>query len=75
MAMVASVIKIAVLAAVLTCVGTVKPMPNIGATQATSDSKAARLQCRMYFGCAPAYRLAVGTERQCQGAPLRGDGT
>jgi hypothetical protein len=53
MAMIASLTKIAVLAAVLTCVGAVKPMPSTGSTRAVSDSKPAHLQCRMYFGCAP----------------------
>ena len=64
MAMIASLIKIAILAAVLTCVGAVKPMPTIGSTQAMSDSKPTHLQCRMYFGCAPTGRLAVGTAQR-----------
>jgi hypothetical protein len=53
MPMIASPIKIAALAAALLCVGAVKPMSDSASTQMSSESKAPRLQCRIYFGCTP----------------------
>jgi hypothetical protein len=64
MPMIASLIKIAALAAALLCVGAVKPMSDDGPLQAASESKSPQLQCRIYFGCTPSARAAATTTRQ-----------
>ncbi len=51
MPVLATLIKVATLATVLTFVGAVKPMPD---KSLASEAKPAHLQCRLYFGCAPA---------------------
>jgi hypothetical protein len=53
MPMIASLIKIAALAAALLCVGAVKPMSDSASTRASSETTPSRLQCRIYFGCTP----------------------
>lgn len=64
MPMIVSPIKIATLAAALLCVGAVKPMSDSASTQVSSEAKAHRLQCRIYFGCTPSAQAAAGTARQ-----------
>jgi hypothetical protein len=64
MPMIASLIKIAALAAALLCVGVAKPMSDGASTQVSSESKAPRLQCRIYFGCTPSAFTATGTAGQ-----------
>ena len=64
MPMIASLIKIAALAAALLCVGAVKPMSDGATTQVSSESKPSRLQCRIYFGCTPSAYAAAGTAQQ-----------
>jgi hypothetical protein len=58
MPLVASLIKIAVLALPLLCI-------NIGPLKARIEtagfSKAPHGQCRLYFGCMPSARLTAGT--------------
>jgi hypothetical protein len=64
MPMIASLTKIAALAAALLCIGAVKPMSDSALTQISTESKASRLQCRTYFGCTPSAYVATGTARE-----------
>jgi hypothetical protein len=58
MPIIASLIKIAALALALLCVD-IKPMN--APIDTAGVSKAAHLQCRIYFGCTPSARLAAST--------------
>ena len=53
MSIVAATVKVAALAVTLTCIGAGRPMPDEGPRPTTRDAASSRLQCRMYFGCAP----------------------
>ncbi len=64
MSIIASLIKIATLAVALLCIGAVRPVPDDASTLVSSESKASRLQCRIYFGCTPHAQVAAGTARQ-----------
>ncbi|MFI5001813.1 MAG: hypothetical protein ACHQK9_18175 [Reyranellales bacterium] len=64
MPMIASLIKIAVLAAALMCVGAVKPVSDTGAIQATREPTAQRMHCRIYFGCVPVAAVGAGAAQQ-----------
>jgi hypothetical protein len=52
MPMIAATVKVAALALLLTCVGSVHT-PETSRGQRVADANAPRLQCRMYFGCLP----------------------
>jgi hypothetical protein len=62
MPVLATLIKVATLVTALTFFGAIKAMPDAipdrgpdkGATRVASDARPAHLQCRLYFGCAPA---------------------
>jgi hypothetical protein len=64
MPLIASLIKIAALAAALLCMGVVKPMSDSATTRVSSETTPSRLQCRIYFGCTPSAYVATGTARQ-----------
>jgi len=54
MPIIAATVKVAVLAATLTCLGAGRPLPDEAPRAPTRDASHSRLQCRMYFGCTPA---------------------
>ena len=57
MSIVAATVKVAALAVALTCIGAGRPIPNEAPKSTTRDAGSSRLQCRMYFGCAPTVPL------------------
>ena len=59
MSIVAATVKVAVLAVAFTCLGARRPISGEAPRPTTRDATSSRLQCRMYFGCAPT--LSVNT--------------
>ena len=56
MPMIAATAKVAALALLLTCLGSVHT-PETAGVRSTADASPPRLQCRMYFGCLPGASL------------------
>ena len=53
MSIVAAAVKVATLAVALTCIGAPRPISDEAPRPTMRDASSSRLQCRMYFGCAP----------------------
>lgn len=66
MSILAGAIKVSTLAVALTCIGAVKPMPDARPHRAASDATSPKLQCRIYFGCAPNVRVSTVVAQQQQ---------
>lgn len=60
MPVIASLTKIAALATAFTCIRLGATPVELGEAAAETGASPARLQCRLYFGCAPRARNAAG---------------
>jgi hypothetical protein len=66
MPIVAATVKIAALAVALTCIGARRPVFDEAPRSTMRDASSARLQCRMYFGCAPTLAVNASVAQRQQ---------
>jgi hypothetical protein len=64
MSILAGALKVSALAVALSCVGVRSPTPDGVPLHRASDLSSPKLQCRIYFGCAPAGRISTAIAQQ-----------
>jgi hypothetical protein len=64
MSILAGALKVSALAVALSCVGVRSPTPDGVPLPKASDLSSPKLQCRLYFGCAPAGRATTTIAQQ-----------
>jgi hypothetical protein len=64
MPILAASLKVFALAVALSCLGATSPAPDSLPRLTAGDPASAKLQCRIYFGCAPTARTNTALARQ-----------
>ena len=64
MPILAASLKVFALAVALSCLGARSPAPDSLPRHTAGDPASAKLQCRIYFGCAPIVRTSTAVARQ-----------